>query len=344
MELESLIHTLSELYIDTFFIDELTQRDYDIINLSLFDYHNSYYFNNSFKHIELARDLADNSIILKDNQKKATYDSNPITRDDRNYNNNKPITRTDFSDLSNDLSFFKEALNESSKLFSLIFEENEIKKVINLKNRNEIMFTEIEVSNSERDLNKILAKFHLVDRDYTTSNLIENYGFNYLKNIGNDMPTRLYIAHNNYEIAGIMQLGDSLFIDDLDYLYKDKFKYIKSVEVSSLFRGQNIGIQLYMKALERNEENREILINSRYTKEGSLYLENKVIALTKNYKGVFILENEKQNYAYDAIEEIFKKDQNYNDCFIKFNSLLIEERYKINNPSPLKTSIKKNTF
>jgi len=200
------------------------------------------------------------------------------------------------------------SLKKLNDFYSIIFENNEIKKSLNLKNKKEFKIKVIDLKkDGYNNINSVLEKFNRIPCENIKNLLLENYGFKFIKNVLNTK--KLVIAHNQFEISGIIVVDNSYALKRLEIIDFDKFDYNCGITVGKSFRGYSLGIKMFEFLANNVKENNNILLNSQATTIGDKYIKNKLSNFIKNNKDksiVMLDEDEKDNFGYRLIEILFK--------------------------------------
>lgn len=200
------------------------------------------------------------------------------------------------------------SLKKLNNFYSIIFENNEIKKSLNLKNKKEFKIKVIDLKkDGYNNINSVLEKFNRIPCENIKNLLLENYGFKFIKNVLNTK--KLVIAHNQFEISGIIVVDNSYALKRLEIIDFDKFDYNCGITVGKSFRGYSLGIKMFEFLANNVKENNNILLNSQATTIGDKYIKNKLSNFIKNNKDksiVMLDEDEKDNFGYRLIEILFK--------------------------------------
>lgn len=200
------------------------------------------------------------------------------------------------------------SLKKLNDFYYIIFENNEIKKSLNLKNKKEFKFKVIDLKkDGYNNINSVLEKFNRIPCENIKNLLLENYGFKFIKNVLNTK--KLVIAHNQFEISGIIVVDNSYALKRLEIIDFDKFDYNCGITVGKSFRGYSLGIKMFEFLANNVKENNNILLNSQATTIGDKYIKNKLSNFIKNNKDksiVMLDEDEKDNFGYRLIEILFK--------------------------------------
>lgn len=199
-------------------------------------------------------------------------------------------------------------LKKINNFYSIIFENNEIKKSLNLKNKKEFKFKVIDLKkDGYNNISSVLEKFNKIPCENIKNLLLENYGFKFIKNVVNTK--KLVIAHNQFEVSGIIVVDNSYALKRLEIIDFDKFDYNCGITVGKSFRGFSLGIKMFDFLANNVKENNNILLNSQATIIGDKYIKNKLSDFIKNNKDktiVMLDEDEKDNFGYRLIEILFK--------------------------------------
>lgn len=224
-----------------------------------------------------------------------------------NYNKEDEIFKD--SIILNDLE--KNVITKLKKLnsfYSIVFENNEIKKSLNLKNKKDFNFKVIDLKNDgHNNIKSVFELFNKVPCEDIKKLLLENYGFKFIKDVISTK--KLVIAYNKFEISGIIVVDNSYALKRLEIIDFDKFDYNCGITVGKSFRGYSLGIKMFEFLANNVKENNNILLNSQATIIGSKYIKSNLSNFIKNNKDksiVMLDEDEKDNFGYRLIEILFK--------------------------------------
>lgn len=225
-----------------------------------------------------------------------------------NYSNNDNLSH--FGDFNLNEKIIIDNLKIKNKIYSDVFETNEIKKSINIKKKSDLNFYIIERNNDKTllELIKELNNFSKIPTINIKTLLIENYGIQFLKDTKNIK--KCVIAYTENEIAGLLIVDDSYYLKEIEIIDYKKFDYISSISTSLSFRGNKIGIRMLEKLIENSTESDNVLIMSQFTNLGSKYLNTEIESIIKNNNNIILInENEKDKYAYKLIEYLFNNNE-----------------------------------
>jgi hypothetical protein len=207
--------------------------------------------------------------------------------------------------------FEKNVINKLKQLnnfYSIIFENNEIKQSLNLKNKKDFNFKVIDLKkDGHNNINSVFELFNKVPCDNIKKLLLENYGFKFIKNVISTK--KLVIAHNQFEISGIIVVDNSYALKRMEIIDFDNFDYNCGITVGKSFRGYSLGIKMFDVLANNVKENNNILLNSQATVIGDKYIKNNLSNFIKNNKDksiVMLDEDEKDDFGYRLIEILFK--------------------------------------
>ena len=351
MDFSKIVKDITNEYVKINDNKSLTIKDMNIVNSILFDYINSYYFKDLYHAVHM-RETEDGYRIpcLLKNKNRSTdiidINGNEINiKDLKDFNLLDPSTLTyfDVQKIDKDLLFdeirlektsvrnlmlsefidnneikntIKNKLKEQSDFYSVVFENNPIKMMLNTKNKKEINISRIDCHGlSQKEIHQKISAFNNSPDKSTVRLLTDNYALKYLHTIRH--AKSIYIAHNDFEIAGFLSTDINYHLRDVcvkDYL---KFDYIEAIAISKSFNGLNLGARLYERLIEDKSLDNGIILMSRYTDDGANHLEKKFNDINEKYPNVVIIQNdEKDNYAYKLIEILFN---NENKTFYHFD-------------------------
>lgn len=181
-------------------------------------------------------------------------------------------------------------------IFNMLLTEDPVQQLLNLKNKNNIEFKQLDAGLYNTDNITNILKFE--NKSYSMSTLMNHYSLNYFPQNRDDNYTAI-VAHNDFEIAGIISLIDSKKYHDLpDNFAKD----VSFVEVSEQYYGRQIGIQLMKKAIEHAKQEDLILFMTSYSDNGSTYIQQKINELAKT-SGVIIVSSSEKETAFKVINK-----------------------------------------
>jgi GNAT superfamily N-acetyltransferase len=153
-------------------------------------------------------------------------------------------------------------------LYSLIFTNEPITQILNLKNKKEIDINIIDINDNCSEISG-LSKF---SNDFQIkSDLRDFYGLKYFTS-NNDKNFKLLVAHNEYEIAGLAALVPPYD----DNIRKDSCVFLSYVEVAEHFYGLGLGNKLAESAIEYAKENKMVLFRTSPSKLGEKYIKDKI--------------------------------------------------------------------
>lgn len=185
-------------------------------------------------------------------------------------------------------------------IFNMLLTEDAVQQLLILKNKNNIEFKQTEAGLYNTDSVTNILKFE--NSSYSMSTLMHHYSLNYFPQNRDDNYTAI-VAHNDFEIAGIISLIDSKKYNDLpDNFAKD----VSFVEVSEQYYGRQLGIQLMKQAIEHAKQEGLILFMTSYSDNGSTYIQQKINELAKT-SGVIIVSSAEKETAFKVINKYKSK-------------------------------------
>lgn len=212
------------------------------------------------------------------------------------YNNKREAVEIEFNQKINKTI---DRLKEDS-LFNMLLTEDPVQQLLILKNKNNIEFKQTEAGLHHTDNVTSILKFE--NSSYSMSTLMHHYSLNYFPQNRDDNYTAI-VAHNDFEIAGIISLIDSKKYNDLpDNFAKD----VSFVEVSEQYYGRQLGIQLMKQAIEHAKQEDLILFMTSYSDKGSTYIQQKINELAKT-SGVIIVSAAEKETAFKVINKYKSK-------------------------------------
>ncbi len=342
MEFSKIINDITEEYINLTNKNKFDIQDMNIINLVMFEYLRSYYFKDLYSAVHLKEndegykaifilknennnkeilDINGNIVKLNEINDFSIIDPSMLTYFDihKSFNYYKKFDveleqiRSRFSKIStNNDSEIKNVIIEKllfkDDFYNMVFEESTLKRLLNMKNKDDIRITKIECENlSTADIYKRIKEINKIPTYSINKLLDENYSLKYINTI--KTAKNIYIAHNNYEIAGLLLTNVDYHLKNVKVKDYKKFNYVEAISVSKSFNGKGIGIKLYEELLKDATLENGIIMMSKFTDDGSKYLEEKFSNINNKYQNVLVVQNdEKNNYAYKLIEILFKNE------------------------------------
>lgn len=236
---------------------------------------NSYYFEKMYNVSLMKSKINDKTLFYL----KVPYQNNSNHKEYRNngfffnefdhLDHSKSIT-SEIEKLSHLSLDIIEELPKKDKIYEILFETNQIRQSLYLKERHSIQFEILDIPNinHETEISK-LQKFGMHIDDHSglkleiLSDSMKQYGFELFALSGIHMQKLLIVAHNNNEICGVSGISN--------YGYSG-LNYLSYVEVSPSFRGQELGKRLFTEIVKYTESKNEILEMSKYTELGLNHL------------------------------------------------------------------------
>lgn len=202
--------------------------------------------------------------------------------------------------------------------YSIIFELDNVKKLINLKNRTDFDFKLVDVIENDDIEIKKLSK---LSEEYSVKNdLSEFYGLKYYP-MARDDNFKAIVAYNKLELAGILSLVGPYE----ENIRKDSCFYLSYISVGQHFYGNNLGVRLAEKAIDYAIENKKVLFRTTPSKFGTRYIKDKItqMSLDKKFPLVSV---EERNLSMLYLSKI--KHLNNEDTYEKVFELLNYARNK----------------
>lgn len=327
---EDIINACKNLYGNLHFNGVLEDLNKNLSPL-LIEILNSYYFENNY-----------NANIYKKN------DFYNIEFNDLNF---KPflmeyydsiITNQIYKKINFNLEEIKKELLNIDPFYKVLLEKDELKRNLNLINKNDISYSVVEVG---EDVYSIINNYHkayqykpsFFDSDSYLD--ISNKKINFDCEI-NDIQeieffTNFYnknrkfiIAHNNYQIVGLLSLtkyGMYFNENEKDHFMKNKFIFNSYVSVSNYFKNKGIATELMCMSMEIAKKNNLIYVRSKSTNQGSMFIEKKIdkLMLEKNITHVNSENLEYLGHISNIVKSI-KTEDDYLKFIPKFRDLFNE--------------------
>jgi hypothetical protein len=187
--------------------------------------------------------------------------------------------------------------------FNMLLTEDPVQQLLILKNKNNLEFKQTEAGLYNTDAVTNMLKFE--NSSYSMSTLMHHYSLNYFPQ-NRDANYTAIVAHNDFEIAGMISLIDSKTYNDLpDNFAKD----VSFVEVAEQYYGRQLGIQLMKQAIEHAKQEDLMLFMTSYSDNGSTYIQQKINELAKT-SGVIIVSSSEKETAFKVIERNKSKSKN----------------------------------
>lgn len=297
------------------------------INLALFNILKSDYFNNAYKDFYLL-DRGNNfyqvATIINEEMRPTICD--PLEaiyfHDDYFYGDEDEITDEEYKELlKNEVikpeinasikvltiekeeiidkaNYYIEKLKEKDKLYENILKNDSE----TFKDRYDIQITKV----NDRSIYDFLEKFFGKNYDST----LKTSFMNYYSDLDNREEMTYFIAHNNYEIAGLLSIKHN----------KENCNVLSFVSVANSFRKNGISKNLYKELIKLCEQEKKILIRSGpsgFTRENpditesynNLLVNSNILHVTSGYYSLFeeILSNNYNKIPYNNLVEVAKK-------------------------------------
>lgn len=178
-------------------------------------------------------------------------------------------------------------------IFNMLLTDDSVQQLLNLKNKNNIEFKTIDA-----DTSGVTNMLKFENSSHCNATLMNHYSLNYFPQ-NKDKQCTAIVAHNDFEIAGIIGIIDSNTYNE----YPEKFaSYISFVEVGEQFYGRQLGIKLMKEAIEYARKEDLILFMTPYSDNGSTYIHQKINELAKT-SGVIIISEYEKKAAVKAINK-----------------------------------------
>lgn len=180
--------------------------------------------------------------------------------------------------------------------FNMLLTEDPVQQLLNLKNKNNLEFKQTEAGVYNTNTITDILKFE--NSSYSLSTLMNHYSLNYFPQNRDNNYTAI-VAHNDFEIAGIISLIDSKKYYDIPENFA---KDVSFVEVAEQYYGRQLGIQLMKQAIEHAKQEGLILFMTSYSDNGSTYIQQKINELAKT-SGVIIVSSSEKETALKVIKK-----------------------------------------
>lgn len=303
---------------------------------------------NNFKKISLNKSFDSGVFFLNINEIKEIFNNVPFTAyqeifDVFNFEidsfNDSPNKNFYFKNpYFNSFSIHNIELNEKMKktikklkedpYYETIFESDEIKKIINLKNRHDFKISILDIKNNN---NEEISKLSKISNDYSLkSDLSKLYGLKYFP-LNRDNEFKSIVAHNDLEIAGVLSLCPPYE----NNIKKDSCLYLSYVSVCQSFYGEKLGMKMVESALDYIEKNKFVLFRTSSSNDGEKYIKDKITQIGIDRK-IPIISYEERNLIIKILEKI--KDKN-NDYIYNFTNNVLDYARKNYNESELESGL-----
>lgn len=303
---------------------------------------------NNFKKISLNKSFDSGIFFLDINEIKEIFNNVPLKAyqeifDVFNYEidgfNDSPNKNFSFkSPYFNSFSIHNIELNEKIKktikklkedsYYEKIFESDEIRKIINLKNRHDFKISILDVKNNN---NEEISKLSKISEDYSlNSDLSKLYGLKYFP-LNRDNEFKAIVAHNDFEISGVLSLCPPCE----NNIRKDSCLYLSYVSVCQPFYGEGLGIKMVEYAIEYAEKNKLVLFRTSSSNDGEKYIKDKITQIGIDKK-IPIISCEERNLIIKILEKIKDKD---NDYIYKFTNNVLDYARKNYSESELESGL-----
>ncbi len=181
------------------------------------------------------------------------------------YNGKKEVIEINYNDKINKTI---EKLKEN-KIFDVIFSDDEVVKLLSVKNRKEFDFKLLKIENSKEEV----AEYLKFEESYNLNSALKNiYGMKYFSQ-SRDKNYNLIIAHNEFEIAGTLAMIDGKTYHDIP---KNLCSYVSYIEAGTPFFGNKLGLRLMEKAIKHAKENDLMIIRTSSSENGKQYIKDKI--------------------------------------------------------------------
>jgi len=326
---------------DNFLFEQLNS-----LNKVLFSIIDSYYFDGQNKNIHLVKSQFEDTNNFVYLLSKNAHNTQPEKVDFSNRFDWGGVGIHPLKDkysLSNELSFVEnfelnnfelniiKTLKQQDPIYKILFEENELKQKMHLKDRYNYQITFVDTTNSKMDY-ELLTQFHKIDAyelnsyvgednkkhyyynkdlrcsedEIAENNLIQNlkiiYNLEYV-NFENQS-NGWFIAHNNYEIVGLATTARFTHEFEMGH----KMKYINYIAVAEQFRGNKLGQKIFEKILEEGQKQDWVIERSHPSSNGKLYLKNNLDKITSESNIPIIDYNDLTSKISSTLKYIFKNE------------------------------------
>lgn len=222
---------------------------------------------------------------------------------------NKEIAEKELSDKC---LLIIEELKKIDNFNSIVFENNEIKKELIMKQKLDIEFEIVEKIDIEY-FSKLIKEVDIKNEEDLKDYLSKNCGLNYLEL---EDKGKYFIAKNKDSIAGVALIVDNQFMYLLEkekehIKNKDFYKYLSYVNVNKEFYGLGLSLKLIRKIYEYCADNNYIYERSDPTNDGKKYLTDKIEALNNEFKDRLVVIDSKDRKKKEQI--IYKESLKGND-------------------------------
>lgn len=297
---------------------DLSNKSYIFSNI-LKEYLDSYYFRKKYDNFKIIKIKNDDKFYYRLGYSQLITNSihdyfgkvSPYLNEINKIENisNKEISE---KELTEESLIIIEELKKIDNFNAIVFEKNEIKKDLIMKQKLDIEFEIVE----NIDINyfsKLIKEVDIKNEDDLKNYLSKNCGLNYLEI---EDKGKYFIAKNKDSIAGVSLLVDNPFMYLLDkekeqIKNRDFYKYLSYVNVGKEFYGLGLSLKLIRKIYEYCENNNYIYERSDPTNDGKKYLTEKILELNNEFKDRLVIINSKDRKRKEQI--IYKENLKGND-------------------------------
>jgi len=227
------------------------------------------------------------------------------------------------SDLSHkDEDLMKSKLKEINSIYEVLFEENPVKRQLYLKEKEDLKISIIPDEKLNEFINNLKIKS---STDNVHSFLKENYDLRYFSNEELKSKSNNYtvIAHNDFEIAGLVSVKESESMANSLNKYANKFMTAVSVMVAKSFRGQSLGVKMFEEVLKDADKNDYIVIRTGASENGRNYLRDNITQKSKQYSNVPVIQSEVFDHLKYSLPSVFN-NSDYSTAKTKLKTVLNE--------------------
>lgn len=254
----------------------------------------------------------------------------------------KKFVRTEFSnriEQDTDCAKVKELLKKDS-FYALLLEDNPVKRLLNLKEKDNLQLTTFEQGISFERLTSLMKEQTIDNNDNLAEYCRLNCGLEFINHKTQKNDT-WFILHNQTEIAGIALLKNNFFLSSVQEA--DRFKYLGYITVGFEFRGQGFGSLLSNEVMKYCEQKGFVYERSQPTVDGKAFLKDRIDKSMESYPSLSVIKSEYAREIREYIKKNFIEGCDTEKCLIdlkeKIQQINTAEHLK---PSQLKSILKKN--
>lgn len=327
--------------------DELLFKQLNSLNKVLFSIIDSYYFDGQNKNIHLVKSQFEDTNNFVYLLSKNDHNTQPEKVDFSNRFDWGGVGIHPLKDkysLSHEISFVEnfelndfelniiKILKQKDPIYKILFEENELKQKMHLKDRYNYQITFVDTTNNKMNF-ELLTQFHKIDayelKSYlgednkkyyyydkdlrcNEDEIAENHLIQNLKKIYNieyvnfeNQSNGWFVAHNNYEIVGLATTAGFTSQFEMGH----KMKYINYIAVAEQFRGNELGQKIFKKILEEGEKQDWVIERSHPSSNGKLYLKNNLDKISNESNLPIIDYNDVASKISSTLKYIFKNEE-----------------------------------